>query len=149
MKTKSRSPRPNAAKQHNPKNKRLHPFSKCLNPRPEDLTPLTENCTPTPNGAPLSQNPNRRTGGFRPLPTIYGESCFREGKTAVHKGCEVPRVKKKLLGSLLSDLEVSDGERNNPPTIQEETESYCSTWTATSPRGQMRFIQECWESWWR
>ena len=43
----------------------------------------------------------------------------------------------------LSDLAVLAGELTKPPTIQEETETCYSNWTATSPWDRMRFTQEC------
>ena len=45
--------------------------------------------------------------------------------------------------SPLSDLAVLAGEQTKPPTIQEETETCYSNWTATSPGAQMRFTREC------
>ena len=48
-------------------------------------------------------------------------------------------------GTLPPDLEVSDREQNNSHTIQVETvkETYYSTWTATSPWGQMGSTRGC------
>ena len=46
--------------------------------------------------------------------------------------------------SLLSDLAALAGEQTKPPTIQEETETCYSNWTATSPWDRMRFTRECW-----
>ena len=46
-------------------------------------------------------------------------------------------------GTLLSDMVVSAGEQTKPPTIQEETQTCYSNWTATSPWDRMRFTREC------
>lgn len=82
MKTKSRSPRSNGAKQHIPKNKRLNLFSKSLNPRPKDLTLSTKSCSPMPNGAPFSQNPNKGlvAVALDPCQQFMGRAASGKGK---------------------------------------------------------------------
>ena len=46
-------------------------------------------------------------------------------------------------GTSSSDLAALAGEQTKPPTIQDETETCYSNWTAISPWDQMRFTRGC------